>query len=174
MAKRPQSALPFCCTIGMTVTTRLLFRPRQQVDRGAPTYLGLMVTAIQRSWSHTPSRCHSGAIQWFLSSPNIIWIPTIEYKYNDPVITFTKLSLPWNNVHNTCVLLLPSAKNLPLSEIETMAFLFWLSKVVWSPWRWGNLSCINFCAASMCLSISFFPWTSFSLSDFLRLISLFQ
>ena len=87
MAKRPQSALPFCCTIGMTVTTRLLFRPWQQVDRGAPTYLGLMVTAIQRSRSDTPSRCHSGAIQWFLSSPNIIWIPTIENKCNDPVIS---------------------------------------------------------------------------------------
>ena len=30
MAKRPQSALPLCCTIGMTVTTRLLSRTAGQ------------------------------------------------------------------------------------------------------------------------------------------------
>ena len=35
---------------------------------------GLTVTAIQRSRRHTPSPCHSVAIRWFLSSPNIIWI----------------------------------------------------------------------------------------------------
>ena len=34
----------------------------QQVDRGAPTSHGSMVTVIQRSRSHTLSPCHSGSV----------------------------------------------------------------------------------------------------------------
>ena len=58
MVKRPQSALPLCCTIDMAVTMRLLSWTARVADRGAPTSHGSTVTAIQRSRSHTPLLCH--------------------------------------------------------------------------------------------------------------------